>query len=109
MCGILALINSQTTSIQENLVHNIRNRGPDSLSTISLNKGKLQLLGSVLSLRGQTVIPQPKQFFNSGCILLFNGEIFGGIDSVEESDILGLSKMLDTPDLTLGNSHILIS
>jgi asparagine synthetase B (glutamine-hydrolysing) len=100
MCGILALLNG-SCSIPEKLVSNIKNRGPDSLDSVSLDKGKLQLLGSVLSLRGSTVIPQPIHLGNSGSYLLFNGEIFDGIDVVEGSDILALSKLLDT-DLSLG-------
>jgi asparagine synthetase B (glutamine-hydrolysing) len=103
MCGILALLNG-SCSIPEKLVKNIKNRGPDSLDTVSLDK--LQLLGSVLSLRGSTVNPQPIHLGNSGSYLLFNGEIFDGIDVVEGSDILALSKLLDTPDLSLGIKYI---
>ncbi|KAG1174484.1 hypothetical protein G6F70_008376 [Rhizopus microsporus] len=56
-----------------------RQVGPDSqqLKTIHIDNFGLQFYSTVLHLRGSNVVPQPIE--ESGNILCWNGEIFGGI------------------------------
>lgn len=78
-------------NINEDILPLIINRGPDSCETHKLtikspsaipnNKDSLVLTfsGSVLHLRGEKVTRQPL-VNTKGDVLLWNGEIFGGIE-----------------------------
>ncbi|KAK6502796.1 hypothetical protein TWF481_007842 [Arthrobotrys musiformis] len=65
MCGILFELSHAdsftTSSVSDDLVKDVARRGPDSLESVELVVGSLQLkfTSSVLSLRGTAVVPQP--------------------------------------------------
>ncbi|ORE10373.1 N-terminal nucleophile aminohydrolase [Rhizopus microsporus var. microsporus] len=87
MCGILFSLSRNESSIDSNewnqLLELNKKRGkfvcPDSqqLKTIHIDNFSLQFYSTVLHLRGSSVVPQPIE--ESGNILCWNGEIFGGI------------------------------
>ena len=75
----------------EDFLHNfeptLRRRGPDSYGVKQLTRG-VAVASSVLGLRGsgQSVVPQPIIDGRSGCILAWNGEVFGGLDMAEDGN-----------------------
>jgi asparagine synthetase B (glutamine-hydrolysing) len=118
MCGILALIYQplkisssnnervETINILESIAEKLKDaaqkllsaRGPDSLNKYELfaPRGntdfvKIDLIASVLHIRGLNICAQPL-CDKEGNILLWNGEIFGGL-KVNEKYFLSLSKL----------------
>ncbi|CAK0764618.1 hypothetical protein CVIRNUC_003176 [Coccomyxa viridis] len=95
MCGILFLYRSAESSqgkkqgiaaqhepVVERFLPGLQSRGPDAQSSdeVRLRSGAtLVLQASLLQLRGRTPTT-PVHKDSSGNILLFNGEIFGGLD-----------------------------
>ncbi|XP_033098491.1 asparagine synthetase domain-containing protein 1-like, partial [Anneissia japonica] len=83
MCGISCLIGSSVESFSSkiaDLQSQLKRRGPDCCADVSLKSCSVQaiFLGSVLHFRG-SLTPQPLQD-SANNILLWNGEIFGGIE-----------------------------
>jgi len=86
-CNLYSIISTQ--NVNADILPLITNRGPDSCETHQLtikpripdNVDSLVLtfFGSVLHLRGQNVTRQPL-VNKEGDVLLWNGEIFGGIE-----------------------------
>ena len=105
MCGILVFIgrNNPETVVWNHLIRAIRNRGPDYQHQLVFdleNHRKLILASSVLYIRQQT--PQP--LIGKG-ILLWNGEIFGGIQ-IQEAQNDG-QVLLDGLDATKTSIELL--
>lgn len=88
MCGICLVVNVSDSSyvLPELLQQRLSNRGPDSNCDITTTSTELSLLfsGHVLHMRG-VLTPQPKRDA-AGNLLLWNGEIFGGISVCEEEN-----------------------
>ncbi|XP_066929037.1 asparagine synthetase domain-containing protein 1-like [Clytia hemisphaerica] len=96
MCGIFCKIckrlEVKTKPIDDNIIPLIQNRGPDSCQSLTrivkVGSDELELTfcSTVLHLRGESVTKQP--LINSnGDVLLWNGEIFGGLDvGLHEND-----------------------
>ena len=60
------------------VVQGIRNRGPDSLKRVCIDDNAIELIASVLHMRGREITVQPL-IAKTGDVLLWNGEVFGGI------------------------------
>ncbi|KAI9468939.1 MAG: asparagine synthase-domain-containing protein [Benjaminiella poitrasii] len=91
MCGILFSLSTKETSIDatewETLKELNTRRGPDAQNLHEVQTCHcsnedllLQFFSTVLHLRGPEVVPQPQYNAQSGNVLCWNGEIFGGID-----------------------------
>lgn len=95
MCGICAFIcqhADDTYDLERKLLSNtstLNRRGPDTHSYRLHNFGRdseALFYGTVLHFRG-TLTSQPLQGIENGNVLLWNGEIFGGIEvNAEEND-----------------------
>ncbi|XP_063412900.1 asparagine synthetase domain-containing protein 1-like isoform X2 [Mytilus trossulus] len=104
MCGICCLFTERNEKDYSDLKHcmeygQICHRGPDSSNTKEVtisDKHVLTLTGHVLHLRGQ-LTSQPLQHQN-GDLLLWNGEIFGGIQIGEEQNDTDILLQLLTKD-----------
>ena len=89
MCGVGALVcldtiqSSENKKICEDIRFWIRNRGPDFFGEVHEGNGSIFLFSSVLYLRGSHLTKQPL-VSPEGNILLWNGEVFGGIDVKEQ-------------------------
>lgn len=107
MCGIVAVLQSHEHEVDdrlkfETLTSLITNRGPDGFGMIpfvndlGLFSRPIVLLGaSVLHIQGDTIARQP--FVDEcGNILLWNGEVFGGVpqDDITSSDTALVSHLL---------------
>ncbi|CAC5407546.1 Asparagine synthetase domain-containing protein 1 [Mytilus coruscus] len=111
MCGICCLLIERNEKDYNDPKHcmeygQIRHRGPDSSNTKEVtisDKHVLTLTGHVLHLRGQ-LTSQPLQHQN-GDLLLWNGEIFGGIQIREEENDTEILLQLLTKDTS--PKHIL--
>lgn len=105
MCGIGCILdsnsicdfgksNNKCTGISDcDIQIVIKNRGPNSLNTVT--KNRCSFIGSVLHIQGPKVIDQP--YINSdGDVLLWNGEVFSK-NSFESglSDTVQISKLLN--------------
>jgi asparagine synthetase B (glutamine-hydrolysing) len=105
MCGIGCILDSNNFCHLSNSSSNgvgisesdiqvvIRNRGPNSLNTITRNG--CSFIGSVLHIQGPKLIDQP-YISSDGDVLLWNGEVFS-TDSFEIglSDTVQISKLLN--------------
>lgn len=84
MCGIGAIIPCNGCSkemreqLSEAVVQGIRNRGPDSLERVRIDDNAMELVASVLHMRGREPTVQPL-ISKTGDVLLWNGEVFDGI------------------------------
>ena len=79
MCGIAIVKRSSLTNDQfENLQKAIKRRGPDSYG--EHEAAGFTLMGSVLSIQGTGLCTQP-YIDSEGNVLLWNGEIFHGLDA----------------------------
>lgn len=84
MCGIGAIIpcngcsEERREQLSDAIVQGIRNRGPDSLERVRIDDNAMELVASVLHMRGREVMVQPL-ISKTGDVLLWNGEVFGGI------------------------------
>lgn len=84
MCGIAFILASNEVSqkrIQaerEAIAEGVQNRGGNAYSEVDLPAINGIAIGSVLHMRGQEIVSQPVMG-EDGNILLWNGEIFGGI------------------------------
>lgn len=110
MCGIFCSIchraSEELAIITDTVLPLVKNRGPDSCQCHQIkihgnNKNDVivTMYASVLHLRGQTVTRQP--LVNaSGDALLWNGEVFGGIQvpfEANDTEII-LQKLSDLPE-----------
>ncbi|KAI9280048.1 asparagine synthase-domain-containing protein [Sporodiniella umbellata] len=83
MCGILFSLSNGRSGIDPSNWESLKawntKRGPDSqmLKQLQIQNHTMQFFSTVLHLRGPAVVPQP--FEDSGNILCWNGEAFGGI------------------------------
>ncbi|KAJ3674298.1 hypothetical protein LUZ60_004914 [Juncus effusus] len=113
MCGIALILSHETveerTPLMEDIKSALYRRGPDSLGlsrvSVSSQEGgkqnneenslELCLIGAELQLRGENAISQPL-ISPCGNILVFNGEIFGGINVLpHQNDAESLLKELE--------------
>lgn len=78
MCGIYLGLHDK--AIPSDLYEKIKNRGPDSTRNLRLNFNgqNIQLVSSVLHIRGRSLCEQP--FQNDTSVLQWNGEIFSGLE-----------------------------
>ena len=91
MCGIFCIITNgeDGREVFQANIDNLIRRGPDSLDqTIIKPYGtnsllKIQIYASVLCCR-PTLVAQP--IFHGSNVLVWNGEVFGGLPSLEEID-----------------------
>ena len=107
MCGIgCLLIASSCCACAEkyaplvnrsDIENSVRNRGPNATSSTTALDDDLWLLGSVLHIQGAEIAKQPC-VDTIGNTLLWNGEVFSGIDefTVGISDTIQLSTLLKT-------------
>ena len=83
MCGIAIVKRSSLTNDQfEDLQRAIKRRGPDSYG--EHEAAGFTLMGSVLSIQGTALCTQP-YIDSEGNVLLWNGEIFHGLEADSES------------------------
>ena len=81
MCGIgvcLCADNGVAEARAKEIEEALQSRGPDVSGTDVALDGCLQCIGTVLHMRGMKACQQPASDKSSN-MLLFNGEIFGGI------------------------------
>ena len=102
MCGIALLFDGvkwrSTTSCAEYLGR----RGPDSYHEIDV-KGH-QFVAGVLHIQGFSIAEQPYVDQSNGNVLLWNGEIFGGVETVPgKSDTLVVSSLLGSAVASLSS------
>jgi asparagine synthetase B (glutamine-hydrolysing) len=106
MCGIAAILKSSQpfghNSIEpfghdsiDTLISAVKRRGPDAFSAVHTHS--VALYASVLALRGK-LTPQP--FDLSGNLLMFNGEVYSGldVDDLENDTAVLANKLLDKDD-----------
>jgi asparagine synthetase B (glutamine-hydrolysing) len=96
MCGITALFHQYANSsnqLKNSLLNSIKSRGPNIQSNILLNKENLWVGSSVLHIQGDDITIQPYED-SDGNILLWNGEVFHGLQNEINCDIK--SKLSDT-------------
>ncbi|XP_037343535.2 asparagine synthetase domain-containing protein 1 [Pungitius pungitius] len=108
MCGIFCLLSlSPARRGQDEALHeHLRRRGPDSSRDLTVGGTnpfyQCLLRGHVLHMRG-LLTPQPIQD-HAGNVLLWNGEIFGGLPvKPEENDAAVVSRRLSSCD---GPAHV---
>lgn len=81
------------------LSEGLKRRGPDSVNkeTVHVTSSiQIDFIGSLLSLRGDRPVSQPVKD-NAGNILVYNGEIFGGLQVEDgENDTVRLMEALGT-------------
>lgn len=84
MCGIAFILAANEVSQEriqaerEAIAEGVQNRGGNAYSEVDLPAINGIAIGSVLHMRGQEIIAQPVMS-EDGDVLLWNGEIFGGI------------------------------
>jgi len=84
MCGIGLVVSDGAPHESIDLAAvraQLQARGPDSYrehSTTVSDAYEVTLLGSVLHICGHEITPQPIVHEPSGCVLCWNGEVFGG-------------------------------
>ena len=84
MCGIAFILASNEVSQEriqaerDAIAEGVQNRGGNAYFEVDLPAINSIAIGSVLHMRGQEIIAQPVMSEDGG-ILLWNGEIFGGI------------------------------
>lgn len=100
MCGILFILSSNEKKIQtlfELVIPQIENRGPDASHQYALQLNEVTTMvcyGTVLQLRGE-LMKQPV-VDEHGNFLLWNGEIFGGLQIVEgQNDTIAVMEKLN--------------
>ncbi|KAI9347138.1 asparagine synthase-domain-containing protein [Pilaira anomala] len=109
MCGILfSLSNKDKTVNNEHwkiLQELNTRRGPDAQHLKQIKTGRneeeftLQFFSTVLHLRGPEVVPQPRFNPETGNVLCWNGEIFGGIQvACGQNDTEVLMEQLEKAD-----------
>jgi asparagine synthetase B (glutamine-hydrolysing) len=98
MCGILFGIGDVSPWIEEN-----RRRGPDYYDSIKL--GDMEFHGCVLHLRGLELAKQPVR--RNRNILLFNGEIYNGVELGSRSDTLVFMDLLESCESESGILKVL--
>ncbi|KAI8969063.1 asparagine synthase-domain-containing protein [Mycotypha africana] len=97
MCGILFSVTTPDKPINQDVWNTLQElntrRGPDAqnlecvqLETEGSRTLLLRFFSTVLHLRGTEISPQPKYNKDSGNILCWNGEIFGGIEVGQEEN-----------------------
>ena len=85
MCGIGVVIgcaetnDSRFQALREEIIQGIRNRGPEALHWSCVGDRDAELIGAVLHMRGKETVPQPL-LSETGDALLWNGEVFSGLD-----------------------------
>ncbi|XP_062578607.1 asparagine synthetase domain-containing protein 1-like [Saccostrea cucullata] len=87
MCGICCVLLRGENEDYTFSCSRLKNRGPDASSQTVVtidSQTKLTLTGHVLHMRGP-LTPQPKTDKHGNC-LLWNGEIFGGLQIAEEKN-----------------------
>src|SRR5689334_14013113 len=82
MCGIAFVL---STSIPPAILSKLARRGPDVQNTVNVQIAEqncaIWLIGAVLHLRGKDGEPTTQPARDSeGNLLLWNGEVFGGLD-----------------------------
>ncbi len=94
MCGIALLFDSnESGTSQTPYAETLRRRGPDSYCEINV-KGTT-FAAAVLHIQGSTIEEQPCVDESSGNILLWNGEVFGGLEIIDgQSDTVVVSSLL---------------
>lgn len=99
MCGIFGILqnlefkNDSRTTIAEKVLQLVSSRGPNSQRIIELDDAVFG--ATVLHIQGSAMVQQPCVDKN-GNILLWNGEVFGGIERSEGlSDTLDISSLLE--------------
>ena len=94
MCGIALLFDSnESGTSQTPYAETLRRRGPDSYCEINV-KGTT-FAAAVLHIQGTTIEEQPCVDESSGNILLWNGEVFGGLEIIDgQSDTVVVSSLL---------------
>jgi len=98
MCGIVCAIGNVHHNSQD-LIASVASRGPDAQSshTVSVEGLPIWFHASVLHLRGDEVTPQPHVATDTRDVLIYNGEIFDGLDvSAHENDGAKLFTLLRT-------------
>lgn len=95
MCGIAALISDGMTAFDiEYVQQKLKNRGPDSFRIVENLSIPVTYLSSVLHIQGEICSVQPLE--DSGNILCWNGEVFGGIIlNDHESDSCQIFRILN--------------
>lgn len=94
MCGIILQISKNELAVDPKLLSLNQRRGPDARSSFiqQFPLCHLEMHGFTLSLRGPKV-PQPLVKRNG--VLLFNGQIYDGINvELQENDVAILSSLL---------------
>ena len=90
MCGIAFIIASNNAANEDiqreraKIARGVRDRGGDAYAEVDIESINGVAIGSVLHMRGETVVTQPIKD-EDGKILLWNGELFGGIDVYREA------------------------
>lgn len=95
MCGIQILIeriggvaNNEYSKIWSDLTVANSRRGPDSHQEITITVGqkfRVRIGAHVLHLRGQHTYCQPLTDSNTGDVLCWNGEVFGGLHELDQN------------------------
>lgn len=101
MCGIYCHVSRNNKQCSCKASASLQNRGPDGSdrATAVTDGVEIEFEGCVLRLRGARVVRQPVRDPTSGNVLLWNGEIFGGLEVVDdESDTLKLFASLNECD-----------
>ncbi|CAK9300828.1 unnamed protein product [Gordionus sp. m RMFG-2023] len=103
MCGIFCYIHDKENFLNTQYIRDqLHKRGPDCLNSynISIDSYEINFVASVLHIRGKDICKQPQ--ISNHNILLWNGEIFDGIDlTSNQSDTEILFKLLDHEDTNL--------
>ena len=112
MCGIFLCISSNPNVASEILAEvksSLTNRGPDRQCNETLivenqrdncPKFYITFFGCVLWLRGKCPQRQPLKDKNGG-LLLWNGDVFGGVDIGDKCDTLLVSEKLSDPSTNI--------
>ncbi|OQR95727.1 cGMP-dependent protein kinase [Thraustotheca clavata] len=99
MCGIAGIVcpsNANVDELQQAISHCLQRRGPDYFNTVNLVEDAqlISLSSGVLHLRGDAMAKQPI-VDEVGNVLLWNGEVFGGITiRLSSSDTNYVAQML---------------
>eukprot|EP00941_MAST-03F_sp_MAST-3F-sp1_P001388 g1388.t1 len=89
MCGISCSVNAKLNAKA------IASRGPDAMRELEFHNGMVKFAASVLHLRGSSGPTVQPAIDEDGNVLLWNGEVFGGIHvEKEENDTLCVLKHL---------------
>lgn len=88
MCGIAAWLLGSGISTEE-VQHVLKRRGPNACSSVQVRDEGAHMIGCVLHIQGDEIRQQPV-VDSDGNALLWNGEVFGGLEFVG-SDTLCIS------------------